>query len=85
MKRLVEVNNEGLEKLIGSQVLLLCSSYFYTGKLIGVNKKFVLLQDPSIVYDTGGFDKQGYVDAQRLHTKEFYVMINAIEAFGLSK
>jgi len=85
MKRLVEGTNEGLEKLIGSRVLLLCSSYFYTGKLIRVNKKFVLLQDPSIVYDTGSFDKQGYADAQRLHTKEFYIMTNSIEAFGLSK
>lgn len=85
MKRLIEVNNEGLEKLIGQQVLLLCSNYFYTGKLIGVNKKYVLLQDPSIVYDTGAFSKAGYNDAQALHTKEFYVMIHSIEAFGLSK
>lgn len=85
MKKLIEVNNEGLEKLIGKQVLLLCSSYFYTGLLVGVNKKFVLLQNPSIVYDTGAFDKSGYTDVQRLHTSEFYVMIQAIEAFGLSK
>jgi hypothetical protein len=85
MKRLVEVNNEGLEKLIGQKVLLLCDSYFYTGKLIGVNKKYVLLQNPSIVYDTGGFDTAGYTDAQALHTKEFYIMIHAIESFGLSK
>lgn len=85
MKRLIDVSTEGLDKLIGEQVLLLCSSYFYTGKLIGVNKKFVLLQDPSIVYSTGSFDTKGYSDAQRLHTKEFYVMIQSIEAFGLSK
>lgn len=85
MKKLVEVSNEGLEKLIGDQVLLLCSSYFYTGKLIGVNKKYVLLQDPSIVYSTGSFETKGYSDSQKLHTKEFYVMIQAIEAFGLSK
>jgi hypothetical protein len=85
MKRIIEVNQEGLEKLLGQQVLLLCSAYFYTGRLVGVNKKFVCLENPSIVYDTGDFDKAGYNDAQKLHTKEFYVMINAIEAFGISK
>ena len=85
MKKIIEVSNEGLEALMGQQVLLLCSTYFYTGKLVGVNKKFVLLQNPSIVYSTGDFKTKGYSDAQELHTKEFYIMIHAIEAFGISK
>ena len=85
MKKVIEVNNEGLEKLLGQEVLLMCAAYFYTGKLIGVNRKFVLLENPKIVYDTGAFDKKGYTDAQALHTKEFYVMIASIESFGVSK
>jgi hypothetical protein len=85
MKRIIEVSNEGLEGLMGQEVLLFCAAYFYTGKLIGVNKKYVLLENPSIVYDTGAFTNKGYADAQRLHCKEFYVMISAIESFGVSK
>ena len=54
MKKLVEqVDGEGLEGLLGEEVLLLCANYFYTGKLTGVNKTCVLLTDPSIVYETG--------------------------------
>lgn len=85
MKRIIEVSNEGLEGLMGQQVLLLCSAYFYTGKLVGVNKKFVCLESPSIVYDTGTFSSKGYTDSQPLHAKEFYIMINSIESFGVSK
>lgn len=88
MKKLInvtEVEGEGLEALIGEQVLILCMNYFYTGKLVGVNTTCILLEYPSIVYDTGAFDKKGYTDAQKLHTKQFYIQIGAIEAYGVSK
>ena len=39
MKKIVDdVDGEGLEKFLGEKVLLMCSNYFYTGKLIGVNE-----------------------------------------------
>lgn len=86
MKKIVrEVENEGLMKLMGQKVLLMCANYFYTGVLIGVNRKFVLLEDPAIVYDTGAWSNKTYADEQKLGTKEHYVMLSAIESFGLAK
>lgn len=88
MKKLVsvqEVEGEGLEALLGEKVTLFCMNYFYTGKLIGVNKTCVLLEDPAIVYDTGAFDKKSYTDSQPLNVKTFYVQIGAIESFGVLK
>ena len=44
MKKLItDVENEGLIKLMGQRVLLMCANYFYAGKLIGVNDRFCFL------------------------------------------
>jgi hypothetical protein len=75
----------GLESLLGEEVLLICSAYFYTGKLTGVNETFVQLDDPAIVYETGAWSNKTYSDQQKLHTKRFYVQRAAIESFGVSK
>jgi len=88
MKKLVtveQIEGEGLEALLGENVLLMCSSYFYTGKLIGVNADFVKLESPTIVYETGKWSSPGYADAQPLHAKEWYVTRHSIESYGLSK
>lgn len=86
MKRLVEeVSGEGMEKLLGERVILLCTNYFYTGKLIGVNTDCVLLEDPAIVYETGEWSAAKFKDEQRLHVKELYVQRGAIESFGVGK
>lgn len=86
MKRLIEETNpSGLESLLGEKVLLLCSAYFYTGKLTGVNDTFVELTDPAIVYQTGDWKSKTYEDVQPLHTKTFFIQRAAIESFGVSK
>ena len=86
MKKIVrEVENEGLMKLMGQKVTLLCANYFYTGVLVGVNRKCVLLEDPAIVYETGEWSATKYKDEQKLGYKEWYVMLSAIESFGPSK
>jgi hypothetical protein len=86
MKKLVtEVENEGLLKLMGQQVTLMCACYFYTGKLIGVNETCVLLEDPAIIYETGPWDIKKWTDCQSLNVKEWYVMIAMIESFGVAK
>jgi hypothetical protein len=84
MKKIVEVNDEGLEGLMGENVTLLCMNYFYTGKLIGVNATCVLLEDPKIVYETGEWTSKNYKDAQSL-PGDIYVQTSAIEAFGILK
>jgi len=86
MKQIIEViEGTGLDGLLGEEVLLICSSYFYTGKLTGVNDTFVQLDNPAIVYETGAWSTKSYTDVQPLHTKRFFVQRSAIESFGVSK
>ena len=82
---LIETKNEGLESLIGKKVILFCANYFYTGKLVGVNKTVVKLEDAAIVYETGPFTDSKYKDEQRIGNGDHYVRIPAIESFGLAR
>lgn len=87
MKKLVEVTEvegEGLEKLLGEKVILLCANYFYAGKLTGVNEDFVLLEGAKLVYETGAWNTKGYTDAQTLPS-DWYVRLAFIESYGLGK
>ena len=85
MKRLVEdVDVEGLEKLLGGRVTLFCMNYIYTGRLMGVNERYVLLTDAAIVYETGELTTKTWQDAQPLPS-DWYVMTSAIESFGVLK
>ena len=71
---------------MGQKVILFCANYFWTGKLVGVNDKFVKLEQPAIVYETGSsWADKAWKDEQPLHAKEWYVMTHAIESFGVSK
>ena len=87
MKKLVEVTEvegEGLMALMGQVVTIFCMNYIYTGKLTGVNASCILLENASIVYETGAFTDPKWKDAQAL-PKPVYVQIAAIEAFTILK
>ena len=77
----IEVEYEGLIALLGKRVTFFCMNYIYTGKLAGVNSTCVLLEDPSIVYETGPFNTKDWKDAQAL-PNSFYLQMAAIEGFG---
>ena len=87
MKRIIENTSAafGLEGLMGEQVLLLCGNYFYSGKLVGVNKTVVALEDASIVYETGEWSLKAWKDAQSMGPGETYVRIQWIESFRKGK
>lgn len=86
MRKIVEeVETEGLEKMLGERVLLLCTNYFYHGTLKGVNETCVLLEDASIVYETGEWSDKEYKDVQKLPAKQWYVRIASIESFGVGR
>ena len=88
MKQVVtvtEVEGEGLEALLNQNVLLFGMNYIYAGKLVGVNDKFVKLENAQIVYETGAFTTKGYTDAQNLPGDAWYVQTSAIESYGLGK
>lgn len=85
MRKIVkEVENEGLNKLLGENVTLFCQIYIYTGKLVGINETCVLLENAHVVYETGAFNETNWKDAQKL-PNDWYVQLNAIESFGILK
>ena len=84
-KIVTTVENEGLESLLGQRIMIFCLNYIYDGMLTGINESCILLEDASIVYETGAFDKKGYINSQKLHTKKWYVQKGVIESFGLGK
>jgi hypothetical protein len=85
MKKIVEeVDQEGLDKLIGKRVTLFCMNYIYTGTLTGINDTCVLLTDAAIVYETGQLQDPTWKDAQPLPA-DWYVQLSSVESFGLLK
>lgn len=87
MKKMVEVQevaDEGLVSLLGENVTFFCMNYIYTGKLTGVNDTCVLLENPSIVYETGPFNTKDWKDAQKL-PHSIYIQLSSVEAFGKVK
>lgn len=86
MKKLVlEVENEGFDKLLGETVTLFCMNYFYNGKLVGVSESCVLLESPKLIYDTGKWTDSSWSDAQDMGIDELYVQKQAIESFAATK
>lgn len=85
MKKIIdEKEAEGFVKLLGERCTFFCANYIYTGELIGVNDTCILLANPSIIYETGSFSDKQWKDAQAL-PHEWYILINAIESFGILK
>ena len=87
MKKLVEVqevDGEGLVALLGERVTVFCSTYIYSGKLVGVNETFIKLEDAELVFDTGAFANKAWGTAEKF-PKDWYVQTSAIESFGLLK
>lgn len=79
-----EVENEGLLALLGETITCFCAVYIYTGKLVGVNKTCIKLENPKIVYETGPFSIPTWKDAQQLPS-DLYIQVGLIEAFGKVK
>jgi len=85
MKKLIEqVEGEGLESLLGEMVEIWCECYIYHGKLIGVNDNDILLDNASIIYETGPLNEAGYKDIQTFGLKQRYIRVSKIESYGLA-
>jgi hypothetical protein len=84
MKILVnEVENEGLESLLGKTVVLWCGVYIYTGRLVGINSTCVKLDSAKVVYETGPHGDTRFKDVQSVtNGTAWYVMTQSIESFG---
>ena len=80
----VEVENEGFAAFLGKKITLWCVDYIRTGRLVGINDKFIKLDEAAIVYETGELGAKAFKDAQETG-KEMYVMVQAITAFEAGK
>ena len=76
-----EVEEEGFLALLGKTITCFGAIYIYTGKLVGVNKTCIKLENPKIVYETGAFTDKQWKDAQAL-PHDIYIQTAMIEAFG---
>ena len=79
-----EVKDEGFLSLLGQNVEIFCGIYIYAGKLVGVNSTCIKLENPHIVYETGGFLDKKYKDAQPMGRQSHYISTGFIESFGAS-
>jgi hypothetical protein len=87
MKKLVkveEVECEGFLALMGQTITIFSLNYIYAGKLVGVNDKFVKLENAHIVYETGSFTEKKFKDAQKV-ADDFYVQLTCIESYAVTK
>lgn len=82
MKRLVEDKDGGLTSLLGKRVTFFCANYIYAGDLVGVNETCVEIENPSIVYETGGLDREKNENEQSLCTPTWFIQMGLIESFG---
>ena len=82
--KLIEEVDEGLIKLMGQRVTFFCMNYIYTGKLVGVNDKDVMLTEASIVYETGPLNDGQWKEAQEL-PHDLFIMTNSIESYMVLK
>ncbi len=85
MKKIVQTDdNEGFESLLGERITLFCINYIYTGKLVGVDDSYLLLEEASIVYETGPLNDSKWKDAQSL-PNAWRVQKGAVESWGVLK
>lgn len=69
--------------MLGKNVMLFCVNYIYTGVLVGLNDSVVKLEKPRIVYETGAFDTDTFLDAQAIPS-DLYVTLSSIESFSVT-
>ncbi len=83
MRKLVDVDTEGLESLLGEDIMVWSLNYIYAGKLVGVNDTCIRLDDAKVVYETGPLTSAGFQDAQAL-PHPAYIQLACIEMFTRS-
>lgn len=76
--------DDGLIKLLGQYITVYCESFIYAGTLAGFDDTCLLLQNASIVYDTGAHEKKEFEVEEKL-PGDWYIMNNKVESFGVFK
>lgn len=66
--------------MLGKVVYVSCTSYAYTGKLTGVNDKFIELEEVEIVYETGPWSGKTFKGTEKLPTKTLCIFLTQVES-----
>ena len=75
-----EVMVKDLSQLKGKLYTFWCTRYIYHGVVKEVTKTFITLENASIVYDTGSFDKTSAETIEKL-PHDCNIMIQSVESF----
>jgi hypothetical protein len=84
MKRLIETEEGGFASMLGEKICVYGAIYIYAGKLIGVNKDHIELDEAEIVYETGGMQTESWETSEKL-PGVWRIQIASIESWGVSK
>lgn len=80
-----EVENEGLISLLGKNVIVFVTDgYIYFGELTGVNTNDIRISNAKIVYETGKWDSNTFVDAQAIPCPHVYIRSSQITSYFVS-
>ena len=71
--------SDHLTSMVGHEVYISCTSYAYSGTLLGVTAETIEIDCPSIVYETGPWNSPTWKDAQSLPTNTVVIFKSQIE------
>jgi hypothetical protein len=75
----VVLGADHLTAMVGREVYVSCTSYAYSGVLLGVTPQTIEVDCPSIVYETGPWNSPVWKDAQSLPTNTVVIFKSQIE------
>lgn len=69
-----------MNELFGKTVVVMCANYIYTGTLQSITHDYIVLNEPSIVYETGEWSASDWKDSQRLPTNQIKLERSGVES-----
>jgi len=75
----VVLGADHLTAMVGREVYVSCTSYAYSGVLLGVTPETIEVDCPSIVYETGPWNSPAWKDAQILPAQTVVIFKSQIE------
>ena len=86
MKQLVkETETKPLDEMLGKNITVFACRYFYHGKLVGYDADEIVLEKPSVIFETGKYDDATFKDIQSMGVDRWVIARSAIESYGEMK
>lgn len=75
-------NNIPKEKLLGKQVFVMCTNHFFTGTLVSEDAEEIVLENSSIVFETGLIESAQWKLAEKMPMNQLRIKQALIESYG---